>query len=167
MMKNNLFLLALATLLLVSCNKDKGNHLEDDDNVVQITASIDGTADGGTVSAGRATVDNDGEGTFDPGDTWGLYAYTTEGDYMNANTEYKYEETILYWKDLSETEAVTFSAHYPRITEEIADPAAYIYKPWNHTDDLLHATATASKGETVALTFKHLMHRLVVNLIAG
>ncbi|MBS7157017.1 MAG: leucine-rich repeat protein [Sanguibacteroides justesenii] len=166
-MKNNLFLLALATLLLVSCNKDKGNHLEDDDNVVQITASIDGTADGGTVSAGRATVDNDGEGTFDPGDTWGLYAYTTEGDYMNANTEYKYEETILYWKDLSETEAVTFSAHYPRITEEIADPAAYIYKPWNHTDDLLHATATASKGETVALTFKHLMHRLVVNLIAG
>ena len=89
MMKNNLFLLALATLLLVSCNKDKGNHLEDDDNVVQITASIDGTADGGTVSAGRATVDNDGEGTFDPGDTWGLYTYTTKGDYMNANTEYK------------------------------------------------------------------------------
>ena len=167
MMKNNLFLLALATLLLVSCNKDKGNHLEDDDNVVQITASIDGTADGGTVSAGRATVDNDGEGTFDPGDTWGLYTYTTKGDYMNANTEYKYEETILYWKDLSETEAVTFSAYYPHITEEIADPEAYIYKPWNHTDDLLHATATASKGETVALTFKHLMHRLVVNLIAG
>ena len=122
MMKNNLFLLALATLLLVSCNKDKGNHLEDDDNVVQVTASIDGTADGGTVSEGRATVDNNGEGTFDPGDTWGLYAYTTKGDYMNANTEYKYEETILYWKDLSETEAVTFSAHYPRITEEIADP---------------------------------------------
>lgn len=169
MMKNNLFLLALATLLLVSCNKDKGNHLEDDDNVVQVTASIDGTADGGTVSEGRATVDNNGEGTFDPGDTWGLYAYTTKGDYMNANTEYKYEETILYWKDLSETEAVTFSAHYPRITEEIADPVAYLYMPgaWNNTDDLLHATATASKGETVALTFKHLMHRLVVNLIAG
>ncbi len=168
-MKNNLFLLALATLLLVSCNKDKGNHSEQDDNVVQITASIDGSADGGTVSAGRATVDNDGEGTFDPGDTWGLYTYTTKGDYMNANTEYKYEETILSWEELSETEPVTFSAHYPRITEEIADPAAYPYMPeaWNNTDDLLHATATASKGGTVALTFKHLMHRLVVNLTAG
>ena len=168
-MKNNLFLLALATLLLVSCNKDKGNHPEQDDNVVQITASIDGTADGGTVSAGRATVDNDGEGTFDLGDTWGLYTYTTKGDYMNANTEYKYEETILSWEELSETEPVTFSAHYPRITEEIADPAAYPYMPeaWNNTDDLLHATATASKGGTVALTFKHLMHRLVVNLTAG
>ena len=170
MMKNNLFLLALATLLLASCNKDKGNHPEQDDNVVQITASIDGTADGGTVSAGRATVDNDGEGTFDPGDTWGLYTYTTKGDYMNANTEYKYEETILYWEELSETETVTFSAYYPHITEEIADPTACLYVPeaWKYNkDDLLHATATASKGETVALTFKHLMHRLVVKLIAG
>ena len=168
-MKNNLFLLALATLLLVSCNKDKGNHPEQDDNVVQITASIDGVADGGTVSAGRATVDSDGNGAFDPGDTWGLYTYTTKGDYMNANTEYKYEETILSWEELSETEPVTFSAHYPRITADIADPAAYLYMPeaWNNTDDLLHATATASKGGTVALTFKHLMHRLVVNLTAG
>ena len=156
-------------LLLASCGKDKGHHPEEDNNVVQITASIDGTADGGTVSAGRATVDNDGKGTFDSGDTWGLYTYTAKGDYMNANTEYKYGETTLHWDDLSETEAVTFSAHYPRITADIADPAAYLYMPeaWNNTDDLLHATATASKGETVALTFKHLMHRLIVNLAAG
>ena len=168
-MKNNLFSLALAMLLLASCGKDKGHNPEEDNNVVQITASIDGTVDGGTVSAGRATVDNDGKGTFDPGDTWGLYTYTAKGDYMNANTEYKYGETTLHWDDLSETEAVTFSAHYPRITADIADPAAYLYMPeaWNNTDDLLHATATASKGETVALTFKHLMHRLVVNLTAG
>ena len=171
-MKNNLFSLALAMLLLASCGKDKGHHPEEDNNVVQITASIDGTADGGTVSAGRATVDNDGKGTFDPGDTWGLYTYTAKGDYMNANTEYKYGETTLHWDDLSETEAVTFSAHYPRITgtmPDIDDPAAYMYMPqaWNHTDDLLHATATASKGGTVALTFKHLMHRLVVNLAGG
>ncbi len=168
-MKNNLFSLALAMLLFASCGKDKGNHPEQDDNVVQITASIDGTADGGTVSAGRATVDNDGKGTFDPGDTWGLYTYTTKGDYMNANTEYKYGETALHWDDLSETATVTFSAHYPRITADIADPAAYPYMPekWNNTDDLLHATATASKGDPVALTFKHLMHRLVVKLTAG
>lgn len=168
-MKNNLFSLALAMLLLASCDKDKGHNPEEDNNVVQITASIDGTADGGTVSAGRATVDNDGKGTFDSGDTWGLYTYTAKGDYMNANTKYKYGETTLHWDDLSETEVVTFSAHYPRITADIADPAAYLYMPeaWNNTDDLLHATATASKGETVALTFKHLMHRLIVNLTAG
>ena len=168
-MKNNLFSLALAMLLLASCGKDKGHHPEEDNNVVQITAYIDGTADGGTVSAGRATVDNDGKGTFDSGDTWGLYTYTAKGDYMNANTEYKYGETTLHWDDLSETEAVTFSAHYPRITADIDDPAVCMYMPekWNNTDDLLHATATASKGETVALTFKHLMHRLIVNLAAG
>ena len=48
-------------------------------------------------------------------------------------------------------------------------PAAYLYMPqaYNNTDDLLHATTTASKGGTVALTFKHLMHRLVVHLTAG
>ncbi|MFR4037836.1 MAG: hypothetical protein ACLTZT_08610 [Butyricimonas faecalis] len=45
---------------------------------------------------GRATVDRDGEGTLTPA-TRGGCAYTTEGDYMNA-LEYKYEETILYWK---------------------------------------------------------------------
>ena len=76
-------------------------------------------------------------------------------------------------KDLSENgSGQLFSAHYPRITNtmpDIDDPAAYLYMPqaWNHTDDLLHATATASKGKTVALTFKHLMHRLVINLAAG
>ncbi len=168
-MKNNLFSLALAMLLLASCGKDKGHHPEEDNNVVQITASIDGTADGGTVSAGRATVDNDGKGTFDPGDTWGLYTYTAKGDYMSANTEYKYGETTLHWDELSETEPVTFSANYPRITADITNPAAYLYTPeaWNNTDDLLHATTTASKGGTVALTFKHLMHRLVVKLTAG
>ena len=168
-MKNNLFSLALAMLLLASCGKDKGHNPEEDNNVVQITASIDGTVDGGTVSVGRATVDNDGKGTFDSGDTWGLYTYMAKGDYMNANTEYKYGETTLHWDDLSETEAVTFSAHYPRITADIDDPAAYPYIPeaWNNTDDLLHATATATKGGTVALTFRHLMHRLVVNLAAG
>ena len=48
---------------------------------------------------------------------------------MNANTEYKYEETILYWEELSETETVTFSAYYPHITEEIADPTACLYVP--------------------------------------
>lgn len=62
-----------------------------------------------------------------------------------------------------------FSAYYPRITENIANPAAYLYTPeaWRNTDDLLHATATTSKGRTVELIFKHLMHRLVVELVAG
>ena len=168
MMKNNLFLLALATLLFASCGKDKGNHPEQDDNVVQITASIDGTADGGTVSTGRATVDNDGKGAFDPGDTWGLYTCIEDGDYMNSNTEYKYGETTLYWEDLSETEAVTFSAHYLRIGGDIVDPTDYLLTVGaDGVPDLLVATSTKSKGEEVELVFKHVMHRLVIKLTAG
>ena len=167
-MKNNLFLLALATLLLASCGKDKGNNPENDNGEVQITASIDGIADGGTASAGRATVDSDGSGVFDFGDTWGLYTYTSKGEYVNSNTEYKYGETTLYWEDLSETEAVTFSAHYPRIGGEIVDPTDYLLTVGaDGVPDLLVATSTKSKGEEVELVFKHMMHRLVVKLTAG
>lgn len=113
-------------------------------------------------------LDAEGKGNFVQGDIWGMYAYADTA-VPGENREYKYQQTVLYWKDLSETSPVTFSAHYPRITADIANPAAYMYTPleWNKTDDLLHATATASKGETVALTFKHLMHRLIIKLTAG
>lgn len=160
--------LSLAVFALSSCHNDDlpgGNPLPE--GAVHITAGIEG------VQTRAPQLDANGAGTFEPTDMWGMYTFTgdaTSPAYSNENIAYKADNsTPLLWKDLSETEAVTFSAHYPRITADIANPAAYMYMPekWNKTDDLLHATATASKGETVALTFKHLMHRLVVNLAAG
>ena len=163
--------LVLATLALSSCHNDDlpgGNTLPE--GAVHITADIEG------VQTRAPQLDADGAGSFEPADEWGMYTFTgdaTSPTYSNQNIAYRAgNSNPLYWKDLSETEAVTFSAHYPRITNtmpDIDDPAAYLYMPqaWNHTDDLLHATATASKGKTVALTFKHLMHRLVINLAAG
>lgn len=158
----------LATLALSSCQKDDlpgGNPLPE--GAVHITAGIEG------VQTRAPQLNADGAGTFEPTDEWGMYTFTGDAAspaYSNENIAYQANNsTPLLWKDLSETEAVTFSAHYPRITADIDDPAAYMYMPekWNKTDDLLHATATATKGGTVALTFKHLMHRLVVNLAAG
>lgn len=161
----------LATLALAACHNDDmpgGNTLPE--GAVHITAGIEG------VQTRAPQLDADGAGSFEPADEWGMYTFTgdaTSPAYSNQNIAYQADNSnLLYWKDLSETEAVTFSAHYPRITgtmPDIDDPAAYMYMPqaYNNTDDLLHATATASKGETVALTFKHLMHRLVVNLTAG
>ena len=158
-------------LALTACHNDDlpgGNTLPE--GAVHITADIEG------VQTRAPQLDADGAGSFEPADEWGMYTFTgdaTSPAYSNQNIAYRAgNSNPLYWKDLSETEAVTFSAHYPRITNtmpDIDDPAAYLYMPqaWNHTDDLLHATATASKGETVALTFKHLMHRLVINLAAG
>ena len=163
--------LSLAVLALSACTNDDlpgGNTLPE--GAVHITAGIEG------VQTSAPQLDANGAGSFESTDMWGMYTFTGDAAspaYSNQNIAYRADNSNpLKWKDLSETEAVTFSAHYPRITgtmPDIDDPAAYMYMPqaWNHTDDLLHATATASKGETVALTFKHLMHRLVVNLAAG
>lgn len=160
--------LSLAVLALSSCHNDDlpgGNTLPE--GAVHITAGIEG------VQTRAPQLDADGAGTFEATDMWGMYTFTGDATfpaYSNENIGYQADNsTPLLWKDLGETEPVTFSAHYPRITADIDDPAAYPYMPekWNKTDDLLHATATASKGGTVALTFKHLMHRLVVNLKAG
>lgn len=163
--------LSLAVLALSACTNDDlpgGNTLPE--GAVHITAGIEG------VQTRAPQLDANGAGSFESTDMWGMYTFTGDAAspaYSNQNIAYRADNSNpLKWKDLSETEAVTFSAHYPRITgtmPDIDDPAAYMYMPqaWNHTDDLLHATATASKGETVALTFKHLMHRLVVNLAAG
>lgn len=164
-------LFVLTTLALAACHNDDlpgGNTLPE--GAVHITADIEG------VQTRAPQLDADGAGSFEPADEWGMYTFTgdaTSPAYSNQNIAYRADNSNpLKWKDLSETEAVTFSAHYPRITNtmpDIDDPAAYLYMPqaWKHTDDLLHATATASQGKTVALTFKHLMHRLVINLAAG
>lgn len=155
--------LGLATLALVACTDEdevQSNILPK--GAVHLTAQIEG------VQTRAPQLDAEGKGNFVQGDVWGMYAYADTA-VPGENREYKYQQTVLYWKDLSETSPVTFSAHYPRITEAIANPAAYMHTPleWNKTDDLLHATATASKGETVTLTFKHLMHRLIIKLTAG
>lgn len=158
----------LAGLIPVPCiNDDLPGGTPLPEGAVHITAGIEG------VQTRAPQLDADGAGTFEATDTWGMYTFTgdaTSPAYSNENIAYQADNsTPLLWKDLSDTEPVTFSAHYPRITADISNPAAYLYTPqaWNDTDDLLHATATASKGDPVALTFKHLMHRLVVNLAAG
>lgn len=139
--------LVLAMLALTACHNDDlpgGNTLPE--GAVHITADIEG------VQTRAPQLDADGAGSFEPADEWGMYTFTgdaTSPAYSNQNIAYRAgNSNPLYWKDLSETEAVTFSAHYPRITNtmpDIDDPAAYLYMPqaWNHTDDLLHATATA------------------------
>lgn len=159
----------LTVLTLAACNNDDAMQGGDTlpEGAVHITAGIEG------VQTRAPQLNADGAGSFGPADEWGMYTFTggaTSPAYNNENIAYKADNSNpLYWKDLSETKMVTFSAYYPRITENIANPAAYLYTPeaWRNTDDLLHATAMASKGRTVALMFKHLMHRLVVELVAG
>lgn len=127
---------------------------------VHITATIAGQTDT------RATMNNDGSGTFTTGDTWGMYTRLPNGTTINNNLAFAYGFTTLYWRDLGTTQPVTFSAHYPRQTY-VSNPEAYQFDllgPDMTERDLLFATATASPGEEVKLNFRHLMHRLVVHL---
>lgn len=121
----------LTTLALAACHNDDlpgGNTLPE--GAVHITADIEG------VQTRAPQLDADGAGSFEPADEWGMYTFTgdaTSPTYSNQNIAYRAgNSNPLYWKDLSETEAVTFSAHYPRITNtmpDIDDPAAYLYVP--------------------------------------
>ena len=132
--------LSLAVLALSACTNDDlpgGNTLPE--GAVHITAGIEG------VQTRAPQLDANGAGSFESTDMWGMYTFTGDAAspaYSNQNIAYRADNSNpLKWKDLSETEAVTFSAHYPRITgtmPDIDDPAAYMYMPqaWNHTDDL-------------------------------
>ncbi|MCD8092103.1 MAG: fimbrillin family protein [Bacteroides sp.] len=125
---------------------------------VRITATIAGQTDT------RVTMNNDGSGTFTTGDTWGMYTRLPNGTTINNNLAFAYGSTTLNWKDLSTTQPVTFSAHYPRLTN-MSKPEAYRFNLFSSSNrDLLFATAMASPGEEVKLNFRHLMHRLVVHL---
>ena len=125
---------------------------------VRITATIAGQTDT------RVTMNNDGSGTFTTGDTWGMYTRLPDGTTINNNLAFAYGSTTLYWRNLSTTQPVTFSAHYPRQTD-VSNPEAYRFNLFSSSNrDLLFATATASPGEEVKLNFRHLMHRLVVHL---
>lgn len=151
----------LATLALTACNKDDAPKSEQVDIRTTICANADiASADIGT----RATIAPDGSGTFATGDELGLYAYVGSTAKLD-NSSYKVGTTALYWDELSKTEAVTFSAYYPKVAD-IADAAAYAFNAATATiPDLLVATpVTKSKGEQVILDFRHAMHRLEVNI---
>lgn len=167
--KRHLFtVIGLATLALTACNND--DELQDGNNTlpegaVHITANIDG------VKTRALNLDADGKGNFAAGDVWGLSTFTgdaTAPAYSNENIAYTYGTTVLYWKDLGESN-VTFSAHYPhQTTLDGTEPVAYQFTLTDDREaaDLLFSTATKNKDEEVALTFKHLMHNLVINLTA-
>lgn len=148
----------IAATVLTAC--EKNDNAVNNPDIVQFNSYITP----GNLS--RANINEyNGTGEFINGDIWGVYA-TTDGTRKLNNSEYTLGSTTLYWKNLSETAPVTFVAHYPRITETISNPEAYMFNAAKATNpDLLISTPVAkSKGETVTLDFKHVMHQLVITL---
>lgn len=159
--------IGLCALTFAACTNKydvPGNNLPE--GSVDITATIDGA------QTRSPQLDADGAGVFEVDDVWGLYTFTGDAASPICSNEniahYADNRNPLRWKDLGEGNVV-FSAHYPR-QATVADPEAYEFNLGgiNRTaDDLLFATATHSRGEKIELVFKHLMHRLVINLRTG
>ena len=160
-MKATTFLTAslLATLALTACtNEENPSALSEGQVDIRTTICTNTGIDA------RVSLDNNGSGNFETNDVLGLYAYVGNTE-IKQNISYKLGETKLHWDELSKSDAVTFSAYYPK-AENIITPEAYEFNAATATNpDLLIATpVTAPKGNSVTLDFKHAMHKLVVKL---
>ncbi|WP_291128601.1 fimbrillin family protein [Dysgonomonas sp. UBA7698] len=150
----------IATMAFTACSNDDEPTMGISDDIVQINSLING-------SRTKAVINGyTGEGYFENGDILGLY--TSVDSYIDE-LPYTIGSTTLLWKDLSETNPVTFSAYYPRSSSYIFDPENYIFNAATATEpDLLVATpVTKSKGQGVDLSFNHIMHQLIIQLSKG
>lgn len=161
MKTRNLFAAALiAAVAFTACSNEDEIVTKNDPNIVSFRTSVDG------MPMTRASINGDGTGQFDDGDVWGIYGKITSPEsWPLDNSQYTVGTTTLYWDDISMDKPVTFSAYFPAVGNTVSDPSAFEFDVagafWA---DLLVATpVTASKGETVNLNFKHVMHQLILS----
>lgn len=176
-MKKNIFILAVATLLMLGCNKGVDTSVINP-NEIRVEASVKQTRAAGT--------------SFEIGDKMGLYAVEYNGDEVASlqvagnfinNEALTYDGSAwaggrtLYWSD----KPCDFYGIYPY--QEPATVSEYLFDlPTDQnspeTDDalsgyeaadLLWAKATkVSRGDgAVLLQFKHMMSRVVVKIERG
>lgn len=84
---------------------------------------------------------------------------------VTYHVEYTIGTTVLRWddfKDIGNKGPLTFAGAYPKNAVD-NDNCFYILRAAN-PDLLIAPTVTVAKGEPVRLAFRHVMHRLVVNL---
>lgn len=152
----------LAALLCGACDKKDSN-----DQTPGTPATPGGQAITFTTrieAMEEAQTDDSGNETFNPGDTFTLYAHdNAEGA---QSMDYTIGATKLNWSDLAfaaEGGKVHFEACYPK--HELSDGGFDFTVTQDAAGDLLWASAPdveVGSEQPVALTFRHAMHRLVV-----
>lgn len=176
-MKKNLFILAVATLLMLGCNKGVDTSVINPDEI-RVEASVKQTRAAGT--------------SFEIGDKMGLYAVEYNGDEVASlqvagnfinNEALTYDGSAwaggrtLYWSD----KPCDFYGIYPY--QEPATVSEYLFDlPTDQnrpeTDDALSgyeaadllwakATKVSREDGAVQLQFKHMMSRVVVKIERG
>lgn len=157
-----------ATLALAACSKDNIPDTPADNSELKIVATIDASPDADVLPAGRsadtrATFNPDGSGAFATGDVLRLRVRGSVP--VTYHVEYTIGTTVLRWddfKDIGNKGPLTFAGAYPKNAVD-NDNCFYILRAAN-PDLLIAPTVTVAKGEPVRLAFRHVMHRLVVNL---
>lgn len=168
MMKTIQLITLTATLALAACSKDNIPDTPADNSELKIVATIDASPDADVLPAGRsadtrATFNPDGSGAFATGDVLRLRVRGSVP--VTYHVEYTIGTTVLRWddfKDIGNKGPLTFAGAYPKNAVD-NDNCFYILRAAN-PDLLIAPTVTVAKGEPVRLAFRHVMHRLVVNL---
>lgn len=148
----------LPVLALAACDKEDNAGTMPADGKIEIVTGVEALT--------RAPqLDDTGAGNFRTGDTFTL---TVSSNGKSVQKAYTVGSTTLYWQDLGvEGDKVTFAGCYPN--HEGADAAAFEFDARRALDaDLLLALAVeVPKGtKSVAMPFRHAMHKLVVQYVA-
>lgn len=155
MKQSHLIITALAAIFIfTTCSKS------DDDlsKTVNISASIIGLVNQSDLNAAETV-----ESTLNSGDEIRL---TISGNTSSTTIGFKIGSTQLFWDDLALTNGISpfgFSAFYPAIPEVVHTVGFNVVTAAN--PELLYAAASdVSRGKSVNLLFRHLMHKIVINL---
>lgn len=149
--------LAATTLFYTSCNNEEPNQKSDETEVTFVIEGVDSRT-ATTGSAGNYTT------VFKNDDKVGIYA---KGGSNTENALFTYSNGTLTgnisYKEGTET---TFYAYYP-----YQDPAAQFTVGNQSTGidkyDLMTASATITKGNTVSLTFAHQLAMVEVQIVGS
>lgn len=168
MMKTNRMIIAaaLAMLALAGCNKNDDALPQPDNSELKIVATIAASsdADAVTMPRSRATLNPDGSGTFADGDKLTLRVTGSYG--FPLIMPYTIGTTVLRWDDfvvVGNESTLAFAGYYPENSGLVGSDKFDISSAAD-PDLLVAPGVTVTEGETVRLAFRHVMHRLVVNL---
>lgn len=165
LMKKILFLVAAVAIVFVACDR-----AADSDRQIDIHATI-----GQAVATKAPLLNDDGSGYFEKNDAFALFVKKSTATNLFINNRRYLVNGVndpLYWDDFN-VRTLAFSAYYPRVAN--VDPEAYMFDlaafaptAYYFLRDLLVANATLTHpNRSVELVFKHVLHKVVVNLVSG
>jgi uncharacterized protein YjdB len=150
----------IAVTCLTTCTKS-GKDDDDSSKTVNIIATVSGME-----MQTKAALNETRAGAFNNGDVIRL---TWSNGASGHTTNFAIGTTKIYWEDLITahgTPPFGFSAFYPAISDAIHTDGFNVVTADNPA--LLYAAvAGANKGVDIHLEFRHLMHKIEVNLMQG